>query len=161
VSEARGCAKYWLYGVDALVVDPGLLPGGVVAVWFGHWVQDVSLGLLPFVFRLFPNRRLPSARWRPLAWLEAAVLVLWSVSTALTPGQLEGPDSRMVLPATNPFGLQPAAELVRPVGAASAAMVFGVALAGIASVLLRFRRSTEDERQQLSGSPKPAGSCSD
>src|SRR5439155_4532709 len=104
---------------------------------------------LPFVFLLFPSGRLRSARWRLLAWLEAAVLVIWSVSTALTPGQLEGPDSRMVLPATHPFGLQPAAELVRLVGAASAAMVFGVALAGTASVLLRFRRATGDVRQQL------------
>src|SRR5918912_735841 len=47
-----------LYGADALVVDPGRLPGGVVAVWFGHWVQDIALGLLPFLLLLFPGGRL-------------------------------------------------------------------------------------------------------
>jgi signal transduction histidine kinase len=138
-----------LYGVDALLIEPGRLPGGAEAAWFGHWVDDVGLGLHPFLLLLFPDGRLPSARWRPVAWLGVASMVLWSVMTALTPGQLEGPDSAMPPLAANPFGLQSAAELVRALGAAGAALVFGVGLAGVASIVVRFRTATGDERQQL------------
>jgi len=131
-----------------LVAEPGALPGGAVAAWFGHWIDDVGLGLQPFLLLLFPDGHLPSQRWRPVAWLGVVSVVLWTLATAFTPGQLPGPANGFV-PASNPFGLWPAAELVNQLATAGAAVVFGIGLAGAVSVLLRFRGATGDKRQQL------------
>ncbi|HET8645885.1 MAG TPA: hypothetical protein VFO85_10370, partial [Vicinamibacteria bacterium] len=54
------------YGAYTLVVEPGALPGGVAAAWVSSVTTYLVLGLLPFVFLLFPDGRLPSRRWRPV-----------------------------------------------------------------------------------------------
>ena len=68
---AYGDAQY------TLVTRPGALPGGTAVAWLSAWVW--VLGLTPMVtfgLLLFPDGRLPSARWRPLAWLAAAAVAL-------------------------------------------------------------------------------------
>ena len=60
---------------------------------------DLLLGI--YLILLFPDGRLPSRRWRPLAWLSGVVMVLASVVSTLAPGPLEGhPGVR------NPYGLE-------------------------------------------------------
>src|ERR687891_1187816 len=89
---------YGLYGV----ARPGSVPFpvGVAAVNNFMWVPTVGL-LGTYVFLLFPDGRLPSRRWRPLAWLSGTVIVLISVVTFLSPGPLEG-----LREVQNPFGLE-------------------------------------------------------
>ena len=53
------------------------------------WVPTVGLVGIYMVL-LFPDGRLPSKRWRTLAWLAGAVIVLESVAVFLTPGPLDG-----------------------------------------------------------------------
>ena len=80
------------------------------------WIPPVGL-LGIYLILLFPDGKLPSRRWRPLAWLSGVVMVLASLGITFSPGPLEGhPGVR------NPFGLE---------GAPS-----WVATAGIAIVLL-------------------------
>ena len=50
------------YGAYALVVEPGALPGGLAAAWVSSVTINLVLGLLPFVFLLFPDGRLPAGR---------------------------------------------------------------------------------------------------
>jgi 1-acyl-sn-glycerol-3-phosphate acyltransferase len=48
------------------------------------------VGLLEtYVLLLFPDGRLPSRRWRPLAWLSGAVILLLSAGVMLAPGPLD------------------------------------------------------------------------
>src|SRR5215203_3986973 len=68
----------------------------------GLWLWVPPVGLLGiYLVLLFPNGRLPSKRWRPLAWLSGAVIVLGSVGVALAPGSVEDLGG-----VRNPFGLE-------------------------------------------------------
>jgi class 3 adenylate cyclase len=75
------------YGIYAFVVEPGAVPGGVAAAWVSSVTTGVVLALLPFAFLLFPDGRLPSGRWRPLAWVVALVgvaqVLLWAVKPTI------------------------------------------------------------------------------
>jgi hypothetical protein len=65
------------YGVYALRTAPGTVPGGPLAIWAAQWVWAPGIGLLlTFVPLLFPTGRLPSRRWRPVAWLSALPIAL-------------------------------------------------------------------------------------
>jgi hypothetical protein len=73
------------YGAYALVVEPGALPGGVAAAWVSSVLTFLVLGLLPFVFLLFPDGRLPAGRWRPVAWAAGLVGVALVALVAVEP----------------------------------------------------------------------------
>ena len=102
------------------------------------------LGLLPLLVLLFPTGRLPSRRWRPVVWVFAAGLFLYAASVIFKPGPLHND-----LPATNPLGLESAEELLQPIGAALGLFFALFVVLVLASLVLRFRRSRGDERQQL------------
>jgi hypothetical protein len=133
------------YAGYALVTAPGSLPAGEWVAWLAAWVPAaggsllVTLGLL-----LFPTGRLPSARWRPVAWIAAGSSAAVVFGLALKPGDLQG-----VLPVDNPTGIEglaSALELLLPVAGMLLAASF---LASVISMVLRFRRSRGEERQQL------------
>jgi two-component system, NarL family, sensor kinase len=52
------------YVIYTLLARPGSLPAGELASWVYSWLWVPSLGLVAFAGLLFPNGRLPSARWR-------------------------------------------------------------------------------------------------
>jgi hypothetical protein len=134
------------YAIYALAAESGTVVGGLLAAWVTNWVWIVSLGLLPFVFLLFPTGRLPSRRWRPVAWFTAALCVTLPVGYAFLPGPL-GSFSFLA----NPVGYGGAAGEILP-GLnqvfAWAALLLAI-LASVVSLVLRFRRSRGEERQQL------------
>ena len=71
------------YAAYSLLVEPGVLPAPRVANGMLEglaWV--VAIALLPFLLLLFPTGRLPSRRWRPLAWI---VLVAGAMGVTLGP----------------------------------------------------------------------------
>jgi hypothetical protein len=134
------------YGIYALVTNPGSLPAGLIATWIGTWVWLPSVTLtITFLLLLFPHGRLLSPRWRPVAWLAAGLTVVAVVFFALAPWDLLDPG----IPARNPFGI----EGLRDFGVAIATPVFVIGiptmLLSVASLVLRFRRSRGEERQQL------------
>jgi hypothetical protein len=133
------------YAVFGLLARPGALPGAGVMAWLSEWSRGPTiLGAFALVFLLFPEGRPLSPRWRPIVWLTAAITPLLGLG-ALKPGPLD--DYALV---NNPFGIGGAAGRVAQ-GAGNAA--FFVLLAVLAtsglSLLIRFRRATGDERQQL------------
>jgi two-component system NarL family sensor kinase len=142
---AAGVASYGSilareYAARALVVDPGSLPAGAAAAWLGSWLWVGGIPLLAtFPLLLFPDGRLPSRRWRPAAWLTGATLVVLALSYALEPGPLEEFPRR-----DNPVGVD-AADLL---GLANLLLPVAVALA-LASLVVRLRRASGEERQQL------------
>jgi hypothetical protein len=133
------------YEAYALQTRPGYLPGGEYAAWLGNWLWVPAVALIgTFVVLLFPDGRLPSRRWRAVGWLSAAVLISTSVSTAFSPGRLdESPN------VTNPLGIESAGSILEFVNAWSLLLLVLCFVASALSMVLRFRRSTGEERQQI------------
>jgi signal transduction histidine kinase len=137
--------EYVRHAVTDVTAPPRL---GVLASWFQSWYWTPVLGLsLVFVPLLYPTGRLPSSRWRPVAWLAAGSVLAFTVLSAVQE-TLEVRDTNVVLP--NPIGIggldnpeETAAGLVL-----SLALVACI-LAACASVVLRFRRSSGEQRLQL------------
>jgi hypothetical protein len=131
---------YGLYGV----ARPGSVPFpvGVAGVNNFMWVPAVGL-MGTYVFLLFPDGRLPSGRWRPLAWLSGVVILLVSILVGLTPGPLQNLGG-----VQNPFRLEgypwveTTAYLVLP-------LLPLCMVASVLSLVLRYRRSRGEQRQQI------------
>src|SRR5215217_6800769 len=90
-----------LYGIQALVTDPGSLPAGEVAAWVGTWVVYPAFGLLAYLFLLFPDGRPLSPRWHPLLWTNSVLIVVGSAVWAFTPGPIAGLEG-----IRNPLGIE-------------------------------------------------------
>ena len=111
--------------------------------WLNQWSPPVAYGLIPLVLLVFPDGRLPSARWRPVAYAAVGGTCLAAAGLAVAawdvPGLLADLDA-----ARTPLAL--AALRVARVGL----IVVVISLvAAIASLVVRFRHSSGDTRQQL------------
>ncbi len=131
------------YASLALDTGPNLPPGAVAMGWVGNWTWPSSFGLsATFLVLLFPDGRLPSKRWLPVAWLSAVGIVAVSVTLAFAPGRMEN------LPLQNPFALESAKPLLDflSLGIVLLPLTFAASAVAMAG---RFRRSRGRERQQL------------
>ncbi len=131
---------YSVYGLQ----KPGSVPFPAAAAGLGEWLWAPTVGLLAiYVVLLFPEGRLPSRRWRPLAWLSGAIILLVSVGSGLSPGPIAELGG-----VRNPFGLEG-----QPWVAYAANVVLvpflGCILASVVGLILRYRRSGGEERQQI------------
>jgi hypothetical protein len=134
-----------VYAVYALWTAPGSVPAGPFMAWLTTWVWAGGFPvLLTYLPLLFPDGRLPSARWRPVAWLSAVPPALLCGPIAILYWPLRGPD--LVRPGDwsqpTPGAL---AVLTSIVGLLMLVCGFACAL----SLVLRFRRARGVERQQL------------
>ncbi|MGH3333646.1 MAG: hypothetical protein ACRDPJ_20295 [Nocardioidaceae bacterium] len=138
---ADGYARY------ALLVNPGSLPQPGVAAVLNAVSWAPGLGLMgTFLILLFPDGRLPSPRWRPVAWLSAATVAALTVTLLLTPGEL---DVGAMPSLRNPFGLE-SARSVLTVLLGFLLPLLPICIGACAlGVVLRFRRSRGVERLQL------------
>ena len=134
------------YAVYALRTAPGSLPGGGLMSWLGNWAWALGLGLLmTFALLLFPDGRLPSRRWRPVAWLSAAsIAVICGLG-----GAWSWPQRGLGLLESNEEGLENAPRLVELLVLAGYPLLLLCGLASVVALLVRFRRSRGVERQQL------------
>jgi hypothetical protein len=134
-------------GKDAasvLVARPTLVPGGAVLYALGSLLWELSVGvLLSFLLLLFPDGRLPSPRWRPVAWTAAVVLAVDVAAYSLVPGPLGRglPD--------NPLGIPWAGGVLRAIQPIATSAQVLVLVACASSMVVRFRRARGVERQQL------------
>jgi hypothetical protein len=132
------------YGIYGLLASPGLVPFPAAIGSQGEWMGPATVGLLgTYLILLFPDGRLPSGRWRPLAWLSGAVLVLGSVGNALAPGPL--PDLGGV---RNPFGLEGYPWISGARDGINLLLSLCM-LASALSLVLRYRRSGSEVREQI------------
>jgi len=133
------------YGTYALVTRPDSLPLGTVMSWLAEWIWAPGLGLiLVFLPLLFPDGRPPSRRWWPVVWLGGLSIGLISAPVALLVWSRRGRElleGRGTL--ENGLGW-----LVTLVDAGFPLMLLSGLLAVI-SLLLRFRRASGIERQQI------------
>jgi hypothetical protein len=117
------------------------LPGVGLASWLAAWTNLPGIAItITFLFLLFPDGRLPSRRWRPVAWLMAAATVVPAAVMAVRAWPVRGP--ALVAQSFD----HPAVADAFGTGFAVVLTLSVVALAGL---VVRFRRSTGTERQQI------------
>jgi hypothetical protein len=139
----------WIFCTVALVVGISTLAGGYAevwlksgwgskslgetAAWFSSWVWS-ALVVIPttFLLLLFPDGRLPSPRWRPVAWSAGLGITGFVVGNALAPGPLGD-----FLQIANPYGID--SPIVEIVGVAGG-IVAAVCGAALVVVLIGFSR---------------------
>jgi two-component system NarL family sensor kinase len=135
--------SYAIYAVHGGVGgrDAGAVAAAINETWWVPMVPPIAT----FLLLLFPDGHLPSPRWRWFAWTLGVGLGLIWLMILILPGKMtESPFPNM----RNPLGI----EALRPI--VDAALVLLVLLpigiiGSVASLVLRFRRSTGVERLQL------------
>jgi hypothetical protein len=159
VSRRSGNVMGWLFlvvGVEGALgqvareyathVPPGSdhLPGAQWAAWAFTMSIEIGLPFLVLLVMLFPHGRPLSRPWRAIAWLAVLNGVAGTVSTAVADVNLSRnfPDLSHPLPIFSSSVVEPVYLFYQLGG-----IVF-LLLAGWA-VVIRFRRSTGNERQQL------------
>jgi hypothetical protein len=136
------------YALRARVTAPGSLPAGELAAWAAGWVFTLNFPAVGLLLLVFPDGRLPSARWRPVAWGLSLSLGAWAVWQMVTPGLVDsvGPGF------ANPFGID-ALPTSGPVNDLLGALTFLVVVVTLAAAVVapfwRRHRATAVERQQL------------
>jgi signal transduction histidine kinase len=122
------------------------LPAWRYVAWFGQWPWLPTAGAVPLLLLLFPTGRLPSRRWRPVVWIGSLGIAVATIATAVNPIRFE---ILAGLQMENPFGLRGWGHLISTLIGASAAVVFPGAILAVASLVLRYRRGSGDQREQI------------
>ncbi len=140
------CLAIGLFWMETLLEDSipgsGPYPLTTYALTQSLWIPPVGL-LGIYLILLFPDGKLPSRRWRPLAWLSGVVMVLASLGITFAPGPLEEhPGVR------NPIGLE-GAPWVATAGIFILLLLPLCMLASALSLVMRYRRSVGEEREQI------------
>jgi hypothetical protein len=132
------------YARYALGPQRGWLPGGLTMAWLNGWVGSFWAGLvLSLLLLLFPTGRLPSRRWRPVAWACAVCVAALCIVEAVMPGPLEASGQR------NPLGIDSAQATLERIETLVSLCFVLLMLLCAGSVVVRFRRAGGVERQQL------------
>jgi hypothetical protein len=117
------------------------LPGVDLTSWLATWTNLPGIAItITFVIQLFPDGRLPSRRWRPVAWLSAAATVVPAAVLAARAWPVRGPvlaTETVDHPALgDSFGT-------------GFLVILVLSVVSLAALIVRFRRSAGAERQQI------------
>ena len=129
--------------IYAAFTRPGF-PGAAAATWAHEVLWILPVGALPLTFLVFPSGRLPSPRWRVPVAAVVVGTVLLGIALGLGPGPLANNTD-----VDNPVGIDalgPAVAALLTAGNLLVAMAF---VAGLASLVVRYRSSGAVTRQQL------------
>ena len=113
-----------------------------LTAWIGTWIWMAGIGpVATFGLLLFPSGRLPSTRWRPVAWLAAGGLGCLLTGLAIAPGRLSGTTIE------NPLGVS--GWISGALTVAGGVALIAALIGSIASLRARYRAGRGEERQQL------------
>ena len=136
----------------------GLLSGAATTswvewpAWFGGWMSFLSLCMLIVVALLFPDGALPSRRWRWIGRAVAAYFAVVLIMSVFGGGTTQPAPTLPSIPA--PFAIAPLSNLNGGTGSGGPLQVLWLGLplaigASAAALIVRLRRATGIERQQL------------
>ena len=119
------------YAAYAVAVQPGLLVAPRTISRVLALGGQLALAFAPFLFLLFPTGRLPSRRWRPLAWIAGiSGAVLFALFLLFDrPDKVGGAITAMTI--------------------AAVIVIFAAIVISAFSLVVRYRRASGVERQQL------------
>jgi hypothetical protein len=133
-----------VYAAYAMVVEPGALPAPRTVVTVLGQGFLAAIVILPFVLLLFPDGHMPSPRWRLVAW----VVVLVGVPLLLLPPFVSSEGG--IVPVENPIGIGgTAAEVISALIDPGIMVIFVAILLSVSSLVVRYRRATGIQRQQI------------
>lgn len=128
------------YAYRAIELQPGTWPAAVAVDWIAEWLWVIPMTALQFSMLLFPDGRLPSRSWRPVATAlvvgDTLLLALVPVATWPLRGRLAADDALVDSPVWG---------VLQPVAIVMAVATVLCAL----SLVLRYRRATGELRLQL------------
>ncbi len=133
------------FAAYALITHPGVWPGGEFASWLFGWAWLPGFALIPVLLLLFPTGRPLSPRWNVVVWANLISLSLVVVQYALASWSMRGiallgsVDTTALLHGTLPD----------PIANLNTALFVASSVAALVSMVVRFRRSSGIERQQL------------
>jgi hypothetical protein len=133
------------YAVYVFVGKHGSLEVGKAMLWIQDWSWLPTISLIgTFLLLLFPDGRLPSRRWRPVAWLAALDIALLTFIAAVEPSRVDN------FSIGNPFAFEGVAwSIVSSVRFVAFPLLLMSFLASAASLITRFHRARGEERQQI------------
>jgi hypothetical protein len=133
-------ATYGIYGL----ARPGSVAFPVAVYALGEWLWVPAVGLVAiYLILLFPDGRLPSSRWRPLAWLSGVAILLGSAASGLSPGPIADLGG-----IRNPYGLEGQPWVADTANAILVVFLVCI-LASVLSLILRYRLALGERRQQI------------
>jgi hypothetical protein len=134
-----------LAGVEAYLATGRASTFSTAAILLSLAAIQVTFCLvMTFLPLLYPTGRVPSPRWRPLAWYAAGILVFSIAKAVFAPGPLDA-----VYAVPNPFGLEALAASWDVVETIDAVLLLTVIAACVLSLLTRYRTGGSVERQQV------------
>jgi hypothetical protein len=137
------------YAIYALrTPHPEALLGGYAMLWVSLWAWILVFGLIEILLFLFPNGRLPSKRWRPLAWLSGALTLMAAILISISPDaalDALGSSDNVHVSLPNPLGIEGLPNLYRPIQT----LVLALGLVAAASVVIGRRKAGGIERLQV------------
>ena len=131
------------YGLHAIAQRPRLPLAGLAATFdsaVGDWVPPL---FLTFALMLFPNGKLPSPRWR---WLAFVALIVY---TGAFFAQLFRPGLTLRIPIENPLGIAGARESIDALRDLAGTVLGPLFVATAATLFVRRRRASGIEKHQL------------
>jgi hypothetical protein len=131
------------YALHALIVDRGSLPAGRLFAWLNSWIWVIPVALLACLFLLFPTGRLRSPRWRPAAWFLGGAFTL-TAAAALVIATRFWAHPLALLGSGSPGG-----GLIAFLFLVTAVLVSAALLVSVAALVVRFVKSSGEERLQL------------
>ena len=124
------------YALHALVADRGSLPVGRVFAWLSNWLWVIPVAMLAFLFLLFPTGHVRPRRWRLAAWLVGGAFALIAAAALVIATRSWA----------HPFTSSSPAGLIDLM----IAVLFSAALlVSVAALVVRFAKSSGEERLQL------------
>jgi ABC-type transport system involved in multi-copper enzyme maturation permease subunit len=134
------------YPIYAIRTNPGALPSPEWVSWVSGWTFGIAGAAVPLIILLFPSGSVPSRRWRPVPWLLVGG-PLWSLAWyAVEPRGLSPTPGLRV---RNPVAIEGIRDIASPLITAGTIVAIVSAIACFVGLVLRFRRSRGEERQQL------------
>jgi hypothetical protein len=130
------------YALHALVAHPGSWPAGRAFAWLSNWTSLVPVTILAFLLLLFPTGYLRSRRWRPAGWFLGGVsgfVVVWGFIAA----------TRLWAHPFSSTSGQGWSGLIGLLFLMTAILISAALLVGLAALVVRFAKSSGEERLQL------------
>lgn len=133
------------YAIVAIGAEHRGLPLGQLMAWLGFWISMPGTAVIAlFLPLLFPDGRLPSRRWRPVAWAAGALVVVAVLATMFRPRSYAG-----FALVRNPLGIEGWDDLFEFVDLATDIVFALLIVVSSLALFERMRRAGPDERLQI------------